>query len=165
MKICIVVGSEGTNLDLARKFESYLQQKNVKVSVLDIVKMNLPLYTTAMEKQVSAAELMAPYLPELASDGFVFISPEYNGATTPAFTNFIAWLSRSTKSWREHFSNRAVAIASSNGGGTNIFPTMRNQLAHLGMNVIGRHIHVTPQKALDDASLSAVCDQLIKMCG
>lgn len=163
MKICIVTGSEGTNLDLANKFAECLKKKNVQVSILDIVKMNLPLYTTAAEATVSATELMAPYTQDLSSQGFVFLAPEYNGATPPAFTNFLSWLSRSTKSWREHFNNRVVAIGSSNGGGTNVFTVMRIQLAHLGMNVMGRHVHVTSQKPLYEKTLEIVCEQLVNL--
>jgi chromate reductase, NAD(P)H dehydrogenase (quinone) len=164
MKICIVVGSEGKNLELARSFEECLKAKNATTVTLDIVKMNLPLYTSAIDKETAAIDLMGPYLPEIKSDGFVFLSPEYNGSTTPAFANFIAWVSRSTKSWREHFTNKVAVIGSFNGGGTNVLTVMRIQLAHLGVNVLGRSIHVTNVKPLDEKALNVVCDQLLQNC-
>ncbi len=163
MKICIVVGSEGKNLELAFQFEECLKKLDAKVVILDIVKMNLPLYTSSVEKEKSASDLMAPYLGEIASDGFVFLCPEYNGSTTPAFSNFIAWVSRSSKNWREHFNNRMAVIGSANGGGTNVLTVMRIQLSHLGMNVLGRSIHTTSTKVLDENSLQTVCNQLIHL--
>jgi hypothetical protein len=39
---------------------------------------------------------------------------------------------------------------------------MRMQLAYLGMNILGRQIHTTLQKALEEKSLEIVCDQLIR---
>ncbi len=161
MKCCIVVASEGQNLELAKKFEETLKKKDVKTVILDLVKMNLPLYSGSSEKINIPAELMAPYLGEFSSDAFIFVAPEYNGSTPPTLSNFLAWVSRSSKSWREHFNNRPVAIASFNGGGTNIFTVMRIQLAHLGMNVLGRHVHAHSNKSADVATIEAVCDQLI----
>jgi chromate reductase len=157
------VASEGQNLDLAKKFEENLKRKNVTTVMLDLVKMNLPLYSSLAEKTITPSELMSPYLGEFSSDAFIFVAPEYNGSTPPTLSNFLAWVSRSSKSWREHFNNRIAAIASFNGGGTNIFTVMRIQLAHIGMNVLGRHVHAHFSKPVDEATIDSVCDQLIAL--
>ncbi len=162
MKICILAFSEGKNLDLARKFEASLKDLGVSTSLLDLVSIDLPIYTTKNEKLYNPAELVNPFKELITADGFVFIAPEYNGGPPPSFSNFLSWVSRSTKEWREAFNSRPAAIAThSAGGGLSVLTIMRLQLAYIGLNVLGRQIHTTLQKNLDQASLTEVCRQLI----
>ncbi len=162
MKICIVVASQGKNMELAREFEKFFSQKNVQTEFINIVDLNLPLYTTKSESSFSAADLAEKLKEHYSVQGYVFVAPEYNGSSPPAFSNFLAWTSRSSKNWRDHFNNRPVVIAThSAGGGLNVLAAMRLQLSYLGMNVLGRQIHTTPQKVVDPASLEIVCNQLI----
>ncbi|MGE3610156.1 MAG: NADPH-dependent FMN reductase [Bacteriovoracaceae bacterium] len=164
MKICIVTASEGKNLDLALKFIECLSAKEIETALIDLVDLDLPLYTTKNEKRFDVQELLLPIKEKLIADGYVFIAPEYNGSTPPSLSNFFAWVSRSTKNWRETFNSKAAAIAThSAGGGLSVLTVMRLQLAYIGMNVIGRQIHITPQKPLDEASLDVVCNQLIRL--
>lgn len=164
MKICILAFSEGKNLELAKKFENSFKEKKVETALLDIVKIDLPIYTTKNEKQYEASKLVDPFRELIDAEGFVFVAPEYNGGPPPAFSNFLAWVSRSTKEWRESFNNRPAIIGThSAGGGLTVLTTMRLQLSYLGMNVLGRQIHTTLQKELDPASLQTVCDQLIHL--
>lgn len=162
MKICILAFSEGKNLELAQQFETKFKSLGVESTILDIVKIDLPIYTTMSEKKFDPATLVNPFKEVLNADAFVFVAPEYNGGPPPSFSNFLAWVSRSTKEWREAFNNRPAAIAThSAGGGLTVLTIMRLQLAYLGMNVLGRQIHTTLQKALDDSSLTEVSKQLI----
>lgn len=163
MKICILAFSEGKNLELAAKFKEKFISHGVDAVILDIVGIELPIYTTKNEKHFEAASLVNPFRELINAPAFVFLAPEYNGGPPPSFANFLAWVSRSTKEWREAFNNRPALIAThSGGGGLNVLAIMRLQLAYLGMNVLGRQIHTTPQKILDDATLNEVCLQLIK---
>lgn len=163
MKICILAFSEGKNLELAKKFEARFSALGVETSVLDIVRIDLPLYNTMNDKKFDPVTLVAPFKQLLKAEGFVFIAPEYNGGPPPSFGNLLAWVSRSTKEWREAFNNRPAVVAThSAGGGLNVLTIMRMQLAYLGMNVLGRQIHTTLQKTLDEKSLNEVCDQLIR---
>lgn len=163
MKICILAFSEGKNLELAKKFEARFAELGVDTSLLDIVRIDLPIFNTKTDKNFDAATLVAPFRELLNAEGFVFIAPEYNGGPPPSFGNFLAWVSRSTKEWREAFNNRPAAVAThSAGGGLNVLTIMRMQLAYLGMNVLGRQIHTTLQKGLEEKSLNEVCDQLIR---
>lgn len=162
MKICIVAFSEGKNLELSSRFSDKFKSLNIESSIIDIVKIKLPLYTTQTEKEFQASEVVAPFRELLNADGFVFVAPEYNGGPPPSFSNFLAWVSRSTKEWREVFNNKPAVIAThSAGGGLNVLTIMRLQLAYVGMNVLGRQIHTTLQKSLDEKSLNEVCNQLI----
>lgn len=165
MKICIVVASEGKNLDLALRFKSYFESQSLKAQVLELVDLNLPLYTSRSETQHEAAALIGPIKEKISADGFVFLAPEYNGGPPPALSNFLSWVSRSTKDWREAFNEKPVAIGTFSGGpGSNVLSIMRLQLSYLGMNVLGRQISVHSKKELDEASLQAVCGQLLRIC-
>ncbi len=164
MKICIVAASEGKNLELAQKFQAYLSSQSVKAEILDLVDLNLPLYTSRSESEHEAASLVAPIKEKISADGFVILAPEYNGGPPPALSNFLSWVSRSTKDWREAFNERPVVIGTYSGGpGSNVLSIMRLQLSFLGMNVLGRQISVHSKKELDEASLKAVCDQLLRI--
>ncbi len=163
-KISIVVASVGKNLDLALEIKHHLQANHATVSVLNLVEMNLPMYTSQAEAHHSAEKLMFQYKESLESDAIIFVAPEYNGAPPPVFSNFIAWVSRSTKNWRENFNNKSALIASaSGGGGSQALAIMRLQLSFLGMNVMGRQILSTLEKPHKAAHLTEICDRFLEM--
>lgn len=164
--ITIITASEVKNLELAKKFELTLKTLGETVHVLNLVELNLPLYTTRSEELHKGEDLLKDYLAILnASEGFVFIAPEYNGSTPPVFSNFLAWLSRSSKDWRMCLNGKPAVIATfSGGGGNHVLAAMRSQLAFIGMNVLGRQILTHSNKALDDKSLAVVTHELVKYC-
>ena len=163
MKICIPVFSQGKNMELALKIQEALVSRKATVEILDVVALDLPLYSMVAEKKFDPLELVKPFKDKLVCDAFVFVAPEYNGNTPPTFSNFLAWVSRSNKEWRDVFNEKNALIAThSAGGGLNVLTSMRLQLAFLGMNVIGRQVHTTLSKQLETATVDAVCGQLLK---
>lgn len=164
--IVIITASEVKNLELAEKFKSSLESQNCNVSIINLVDLDLPLYSTRTDNKYKGEELLKNQLPLLnAAQGYVFIAPEYNGSTPPVFNNFLAWLSRSSKDWRNCLNGRPAAIATfSGGGGFNVLLAMRTQLAFVGMNVLGRQILTHPNKVLDEKSLLSVSQELVKLC-
>ena len=163
--IAIITASELKNLDLAQKFKESFLSLDVNVSLINLVELELPLYTSRAEQKYKGDELLKNELPDImAADGFVFIAPEYNGSTPPVFNNFLAWLSRSSKDWRQYLNGKPAAIATfSGGGGFNVLLAMRTQLAFIGMNVLGRQVLTHSNKALDDKTLQAVTNELVKL--
>lgn len=163
-KILIVTASEVKNLELAQKFQEQLKALGNEAPILRIVELNLPLYTSASDAAHNAKELLGPWLTELQSaKGFIFLAPEYNGSTPPVFNNFLAWVSRSSKDWRECFNNKTAALGTfSGGGGQHVLISMRNQLAYIGMNVLGRQIAAHSGKPADDNVIKGICESLIK---
>jgi chromate reductase, NAD(P)H dehydrogenase (quinone) len=163
--IVIITASEVKNLDLAQKFQQSLESCDANVSLINLVELNLPLYSSRTEMTFKGEELLKNELPTLAeAHGFVFIAPEYNGSTPPVFNNFVAWLSRSSKDWRQYLNAKPAAIATfSGGGGFNVLLAMRTQLAFIGMNVLGRQILTHSNKILDEKSLLAVSSELVKL--
>ena len=162
-KIAIVVASEGKNLELGKKIQEYLNSKGATTQIINIVDLDFPLYTARSDAKTNAQELVAPIANALLSEGFVFVAPEYNGSTPPTFSNFLAWVSRATKDWRISFNYKPALIAThSGGGGVHALINMRVQLSFIGMNVLGRQLHTHFQKQLDEESLKASCDELLK---
>ena len=162
--IVIVIASEQQNLELAKKFEAEIQSQGAKASIINIIDLELPMFTSRTESKYSASELLNEVTTKFSlAHGFVFLAPEYNGGTPPAFSNFLAWLSRTSKNWREHLNGRSAVIGTfSAGGGVSALSVMRTQLAYLGMNILGRQIITNNAKPLDQASLTAVVSNLLK---
>lgn len=163
--IVIITASEIKNLELATKFKDHLSGLGAKVSLINLVELDLPLYHSRNDLKYSGKDLLQNELPIIAeAHGFLFIAPEYNGSTPPVFNNFLAWLSRSSKDWREFLNGKPAALATfSGGGGFNVLLAMRTQLSFVGMNVVGRQIITSPAKNLDDASLAKVASELLKL--
>lgn len=160
--ICIVAGSNGKNLTLAKSFQAHLEESGHKVSLIDVVGAHLPLYSPAQEGKHDGAAIMAPFREALSAHYFIFVAPEYNGAPPPTLINFIAWASRSAKDWRIHFNTKKAAIATYSGGdGGQALCMMRLQLSYIGMTVIGRQINVNDRKPADAATIADVCGQLL----
>lgn len=161
-KVCILAASDGKNLELSQKIKECLIAKGAQVSILNLATLDLPLYTNISDKKYNAAELMAPYKADLEAGAYFFVAPEYNGSTPPALNNFLAWVSRSTKSWRETFNGKPTAIGTHSAGiGIYVLNAMRLQLAFIGMNVLGRQLLTNLSKPADEATIMSICDELL----
>jgi|SRR5690606_21434931 len=162
--IVIVIASELQNLELAKKFSGEIAAQGASSKIINIVDLDLPMFTSRSESKHSPAELLKEIIPTFKNaDGFVFLAPEYNGGTPPVLSNFLAWLSRTSKDWREHLNGKSTVIGTfSAGGGNSVLMILRTQLSYLGMNVLGRQIITTMNKPLDEGSLKAVVSNLLK---
>jgi chromate reductase len=162
-KICVITASVGKNLELAQAIVGHLQKHNAEVSLLNLVDLHLPLYSSLAESHHKAEVLVAPFKDQLNVDAFVIVAPEYNGAPPPVFTNFISWVSRSTKNWRETFNKKTGLIATASAGnGLQVLMILRMQLAFIGMNIIGRQIASTMSKPAIQEEVEAVCIELLR---
>lgn len=163
MSISILVSSQGKNMELAQKFLDYLNELEEKAEIIDLVALELPLYSSLTEGSLpnKARELTDKLID---SKGMVFVAPEYNGLIPPALNNAIAWVSRSGDDWREAFNGKSAVIAThSGGGGAHVLIAMRQQLSYIGMNVMGRQIITNYGKELNPDSMKSVIDQLVKL--
>jgi chromate reductase, NAD(P)H dehydrogenase (quinone) len=162
-KICIITASVGKNLELAQNIELLLTKHNAEVSLINLVKLDLPLYSTTAESHHKAEVLVAPFKDQLNADAFVFVAPEYNGSTPPVLNNFLAWVSRSTKNWRDTFNRKTGMIATASAGsGLQVLMIMRMQLSFIGMNVIGRQIVSTMSRPVQETEVEAMCIELLR---
>ena len=161
--ITIIVASGNKNLELGHSFENALRDSGATPRLLNLVDVEIPLYTTkTIERGIPQTILDESSLLK-KTEGLVVIAPEYNGGIPPTLTNFIAWISQSSKDWRECFNDKPAVIATHSGsGGINVLVSMRTQLAYLGVNVLGRQIHTHFSKALNKDSLDAVVSKLLQ---
>lgn len=162
-KITVVLASGGKNHDLAKLFEQQLTTLGAEVTLLNLVTLNLPLYTSETEKAHDPKQILgSTYETLLATDGFVFLAPEYNGGIPPVLTNFIAWVSRSSKDWRLAFNGKCGVIGTFSGGASGyVLTALRMQLSYIGMNILGRQVLTHSGKPLDELSISSACQQLM----
>ena len=164
-KIGILVASSGNNMKLALKLQELAIEQGSKVELIDLVDLNLPLYSTKEEEKNG----VPTQVKELASKildlkAFIIIAPEYNGVMPPVLNNAMAWTSRSTKDWRDAFNEKTVGLAThSGGGGTKGLQAMRMMFQHLGANVIAREILTTYEKHLNEETANNMIIQLIKL--
>jgi len=163
MQISILVSSQGKNMELAQKFLDYFNEKGEKAEIIDLVALELPLYSSITEGSIpdKAKDLTEKLIN---SKALVFVAPEYNGLIPPALNNAIAWVSRTGDDWRGAFNGKSAVIAThSGGGGAHVLIAMRQQLSYIGMNVIGRQIMTNYGKELNKESMASVLDQLISL--
>ncbi len=164
--IVVVSASNNNNLKLAQEFEKYLSSQGSKVEVVNLVDVDLPLYSPKLDSDESRPQGLDKYVDLMTNcDGAVFVAPEYNGSIPPNLNNFVAWLSRCGKEdWRSCFNGKPAVIAThSGGGGAHVLIAMRQQFSYVGMNVLGRQIQTNYQKPLNQDSLKATCDELLKL--
>jgi chromate reductase len=156
--ILIITASNGHNLKLAKSFKDKYQELDAKAAIIDLVDLDLPLYSPKTEQELGVPAKLAPILDQVdAADGLVFCAPEYNGGVPPTLTNFIAWTSRADKDWRKFFNGKTAVIASFSGsGGINVLNSMRVQLSYIGCNVVGRHIQTHMKQPLKPEDLDAL---------
>lgn len=165
MKISIIVASNNKNLALAEQLNTIALQMGETTQIINLVEEILPLYTSKVQAQQGIPdEVKALAQTLMNTDGMIFVAPEYNGGIPPTLTNAIAWLSVSGDDWRGCFNGKPAVIAThSGGGGQYVLSAMRNQLAYIGMNVVGRQILTTNSKPLNLDSAREVMTQFIKL--
>lgn len=155
----ILSATNGNNLALARAFAEEAAKQGVTAEVVSLPDLHLPLYDSVVGEA-------GPGLAQLAQSlrhhrGLVVCAPEYNGSIPPVVSNAIAWLSVSTEDFRALFNGRPAALAShSGGGGQKVGLAMRQQLAHLGCNVLGREVVANAHKAANPEAIAALVAQL-----
>jgi chromate reductase len=162
-KITVIAADEKHNLTLAQQIKAQLNQLNTSVTLIDLVSLDLPLYTLSHEQQQGIPpKANSLYEQCITSDGFFFVTPEYNGTIPPVLSSAIAWISRVNEEWRTSFNAKPAGLASySYTGATNLFISLRIHLSYMGLTLLGRTLSVTPSHPLNDNSLTTMCRQLI----
>jgi chromate reductase len=162
--IIIIAGSNNKNLELSNQFQKVLKDNRVLSKILDLVSLDIPLYTP-LEESKGVPEKVYEYVKLFdQAKGFIFVIPEYNGGIPPVVTSMIAWISRSgDPDWRKSFNSKPTAIASFSGsGGIQALVSLRTQLSYVGMNVIGRQVRGTYKDEVNKNDVIAVANILIQ---
>jgi NAD(P)H-dependent FMN reductase len=160
----ILAASNGHNLRLAHQVAHMATEVGFSNMLVDLVGLNLPLYTPANEAAGSGAHLSQLLEPLRKHRRLWICAPEYNGSSPPSLTSAIAWLSRTSDDFRALFQGMPVALSShSGGGGQKALIAMRIQFAHLGCHVIGRELLCSPHKSANPDSIAAMLSELHRL--
>ena len=140
--IAIIVASLSQNMELASKLEKEVREEGGKVEFINLVELDLPMYTSVFEDE-KGIPLRVKILTQrlLECDSYLIVAPEYNGSMPPVLSNAIAWISRMGDNFRAVFDQKFVALAThSGGGGQKVMESMRIMFVYLGANVLSREI-------------------------
>ena len=162
--ILIVSATLKNNYKLAKQLETLIN-KEANVTIISLENYDLPIYTdNTFDKHIKSYKNIIQELTKYFIDnqGIIICSPEYNGSTPPIVNNVIAWISTTTKYWRDAFNNKTALIATSSGGpGTNYITIMKLQLEHLGCVVMPRSISTNDSNPLNIESTKKILKQFI----
>lgn len=165
--ILILQASTGENKKLAEQLHEILKEQGKSNEIVDLVSLNLPLYSTEAEKEQgvpSGAQDLTQKM--IDASGFIVVAPEYNGSIPPVLVNAISWISRAGEDWRAAFNQKFSLVAThSGGGGLKVLNAMRQQLNHLGCNVLARELLTNYQKPLNLESAQNTLTQLCQIIG
>lgn len=168
-KILLICASVGENLKLSKKLLEILHSKSVDAEIINLVDVDLPLFSSKREKQGVPEGAVELSRKMSSATGFIWVAPEYNGSVPPVLNNAIAWVSRSgADDWREAFNGKPSLIAThsggrtSGGGGSNMIHVLRTQLSYLGSNVMGRTIITTYLINLNEESAQVCIEMLLQ---
>ena len=160
----ILVASLNENVKLAKVLEVQLKELNAESTMINLVELNLPMYSSREEEKG-----IPPVVNELvktmeSSKAYIVIAPEYNYSIPPILTNAVAWISRVDPAFRKYFEQKNILLAThSGGGGTDVLRDMRNQFTKLGSNVLESEILTTYKKPLDEAYSKEVLQSLLTL--
>ena len=164
-KIGILVASAGNNRKLGDTLKELAQKQNVETQIINLVDLNLPLYSTVEEERNGIPDTAKDLAEQiLAHKAFIIVAPEYNGVMPPVLNNAMAWTSRSTDCWRDAFNDKTVGLAThSGGGGEKGLQAMRLMYQHLGANILARELLTTYEKPLNQETANLMIEQLVKL--
>ncbi len=162
----IFVSSLVENKKLALEIASVFDDMEKDYEIIDLVKLDLPIYDSYKEEHFGIPEVVKDLALKMQNtQGYIYVSPEYNYSIPPVQTNAIAWLSRVGDDFRSLFSLKYIQLATHSGsGGQDICNAMRTQFTKLGSFVMPREIIVNYQKSLDKQSLKHILEQFSVCC-
>ena len=164
--ILIVSATLNNNYKLAKQLKKLIDQQ-ANVTVISLEDYDLPVYTEKVfDKYIklnqNTIEKLTKYF--INNQGIIICAPEYNGSTPPIVNNAIAWISTTTKYWRDAFNDKIALIATSSGGpGTKYITIMKLQMEHLGCVVMPRSISANKSNPLNIESTKKILEKFIDL--
>jgi len=164
-KIGILVASAGNNRKLGDKLQELAEDKGVETTVINLVDLTLPLYSTVEEERNGIPDTAKDLAEKILSlSAFIIVAPEYNGVMPPVLNNAMAWTSRATENWRDAFNDKIIGLAThSGGGGAKGLQAMRIMYQHLGANILARELLTTYEKPLNVESAKKMIERLVAL--
>jgi len=164
--ILIVSATLKSNYKLAKQLKKLID-KEANATVISLENYDLPVYTEkAFDKYIKSNQNTIKKLTKhfIDNQGIIICAPEYNGSTPPIVNNAIAWISTTTKYWRDAFNNKIALIATNSGGpGTKYITIMKLQMEHLGCIVMPRSISANESNPLNIESTKKILKKFIDL--
>ena len=164
--ILIVSATLKSNYKLAKQLKKIIDQE-ANVTVISLENYDLPVYTEKVfDKYIKSYKNTIEKLTKYFIDnqGIIICAPEYNGSIPPIVNNSIAWISTTTKYWRDAFNNKIALIATNSGGpGTKYTTIMKLQMEHLGCVVMPRSISANDSNPLNIESTKKILKKFIEL--
>ena len=164
--ILIISATLKNNYKLAKQLKTLID-KEANVTVISLENYDFPIYTdNTFDKHIKSYQRTIEELTKYFIDnqGIIICAPEYNGSTPPIVNNAIAWISTTTKYWRDAFNNKIALIATSSGGaGTKYITIMKLQMEHLGCVVMPRSISANESNPLNIESTKKILKKFIDL--
>lgn len=164
--ILIVSATLNNNYKLAKQLKKIID-KQANVTVISLEHYDLPIYTENtfdenIKSYQNTIEKLTKYF--INNQGIIICAPEYNGSTPPIVNNAIAWISTTTKYWRDAFNDKITLIATNSGGpGTKYTTIMKLQMEHLGCVVMPRSISANKSNPLNLESTKKILKKFIDL--
>ena len=164
--ILIVSATLNNNYELAKKLKNLINEE-ANATVISLENYDLPVYTEDIfdkhiKKYQDTIEELTQHFAK--NQGIIMCAPEYNGSTPPIVNNAIAWISTTTKYWRDAFNDKIALIATNSGGpGTKYISIMKLQMEHLGCVVMPRAISANKSNPLNVESTQKILKKFIKL--
>ena len=160
----ILVASLNENMKLAKILQEQLSTLNKESKIINLVNLELPLYDSLKEEKDGIPKTIFELMESMGNaQGYIVVSPEYNGSIPPVLSNTVAWISRTSDDFRKLFNEKIILLATHSGsGGTGVTQAMRAQFMKLGSIVLSREILTTYKHKLDESSSKRILEQLIK---
>ena len=164
--ILIVSATLNNNYKLAKQLKKLIDQE-ANVTVISLEDYDFPVYTEKVfDKYIKSNQNTIEKLTKhfINNQGIIICAPEYNGSTPPIVNNAIAWISTTTKYWRDAFNDKIALIATSSGGpGTKYTTIMKLQMEHLGCVVMPRSISANKSNPLNIESTKKILKKFIDL--
>ena len=163
--LIIITASCGKNLELSEKFLEKSNELKISSEILDLTTLDIPLFNPRIHSKENIPNEIKELKKKLFKiERWVICAPEYNGSIPPILSNLIAWLSISGDDFRNLFNGQPIAIATFSGGpGIELITSLRMQLAHLGAQVVGRHLSANYNKPAEEKTIEDIIKRLIQM--
>ncbi len=164
-ELIVITASSGHNLELSKKFINIAEELDIKCEILDLTKLNLPLFNPRNQPQENIPKEIEIIKRKLfRTSKWIICAPEYNGSIPPILSNLIAWLSISGDDFRDLFNGQPIALATFSGGqGIELLTSLRIQLVHLGSQVLGRQLSSSFSKPAEVNSIKDIIQRLMQM--
>ena len=137
MKITIISASMRANsqsLKVSEWLSEHVSSMGAQAKVLDLQKAGLPMYDGSDEMALKAKSILVDLSD---SDGFVFVSPEWNGTMSHGLVNLLHFVDH-------EMAHKPVMLVGVSAGSGGHYPIMQMRI----MNYKNNHFVISPEALL-----------------